>query len=831
MVDYEYRDLFHTGSVEKQLHIRCGGDTLDNEDLECDTMVLTQTICDKEELCFGCCSSSQFQITALNYGNSLAGQEISVWLDLAGADQSFPLGKYTVSTDQESSDGQYRNIIAYDALSSVFKANMADWYNGLTFPTTLRAFRDAFFSYLGIAQESIALVNDDMLVEKTIEPSEISGKDVLYSICEINGCFGQINHHGNFQYVILQENMPGLYPAEDLYPADDLYPREKNYTTIDQGEYFTCTYEKTVSQRITKLRIRQEEHDIGITVGDGANSYVVEDNFLVYGKGTEELTAIANNLLGVISQASYQPYTLEAVGDPCIEPGDCIRIPIDGGEVVSYVLKRVLKGIQMLDDTYSAAGKEYHSNDANHPAKSIKQLKGKVNKIEHTIEMTRLEISDLEKGMSSRFTQTAEQISTEVTRAQAAEQNLAGSISSVNTTMLSRFTQTAEQISTEVTRAQAAEQDLAGSISSVSTTMLSRFTQTAEQISTEVTRAQAAEQNLAGSISSVSATMSSRFTQTADQIAAEVTRAKGQEVELAAALSIQANQISLKVAKGDVSSQLSVESGKIHITSDRFSWDSTYSSLSGDGKLTAKEVNLQGKIAATSGEIGGFVIGKTAIYNGKASLDGYESGVYLGTDGISIGKSDSKPAVKLSRDGEIEINSRGSLRLGMEGLGMELDEKGISFWNSTTKNTYITKDKISIWNTYIDQNTVHCARSGISFYTDICGDEITLHGSVSSGYLKITGAATTWAENASSYYLKDNYSNNLMAIRTGVVNICSGNVHIGGSASRLYFFGEMVGSTKKTVAKVTSPREANTATIATTLNNLIDALKAYNLIG
>lgn len=795
MVNYKYRDLFHIGSVEKQIHIRCGGDTLGNEDLECDTMVLTQTICDKEELCFGCCSSSQFQITALNYGNSLAGQEISVWLDLAGADQSFPLGKYTVSTDQESSDGQYRNIIAYDALSSVFKANMADWYNGLTFPTTLRAFRDAFFSYLGIAQESIALVNDDMLVEKTIEPSEISGKDVLYSICEINGCFGQINHHGNFQYVILQENMPGLYPAEDLYPADDLYPREKNYTSIDQGEYFTCTYEKTVSQRITKLRIRQEEHDIGITVGDGANSYVVEDNFLVYGKGTEELTAIANNLLGVISQASYQPYTLEAVGDPCIEPGDCIRIPIDGGEVVSYVLKRVLKGIQMLDDTYSAAGKEYHSNDANHPAKSIKQLKGKMNKIEHTIEMTRLEISDLEKGLSSRITQTA------------------------------------EQISTEVTRAQAAEQDLAGSIDSVSATMSSRFTQTAEQISTEVTRAQAAEQNLAGSIDSVSTTMSSRFTQTADQIAAEVTRAKGQEVELAAALSIQANQISLKVAKGDVSSQLSVESGKIHITSDRFSWESTYSSLSVDGKLTATDVNLKGKIAATSGEIGGFTIGTTAIYNAKTSLNSNVSGVYLGTDGISIGKYGDKPAIKLSRDGEIEINSRGSLQFGQGVLNMELDAAGISFWNNTTMNTHITESKISIWNTYIDKDTVHCAKSGTNFYTDICGNEITLHGGSSSGYLEITDTATTWAASGSSYYLKDNYSNNLMAIRTGVINICSGNVHIGGSASRLYFFGELTGSTKKTVAKVTSPTSANTATIATTLNNLIDALKAYNLIG
>ncbi len=757
MVDYEYQDLFHTGSVEKQLYIRCGGETLDNEDLECDTMVLTQSLCENDELCFGCCPSSQFQITALNYGNSLVGQEISVWLDLAGADQPFPLGKYIVHTDQESSDGQYRNIVAYDVLSSVFKANVADWYNALTFPLTLRAFRNAFFAHFSIMQEPATLVNDEMLVEKTIEPSELSGKDILFSICELNGCFGKMNCYGNFQYVVLQENMPGLYPADDLYPAEDLYPREKNYIDIDQSEYFTCVYEKIVSQRITKLRIRQEEHDIGVNVGEGTNGYVVEDNFLVYGKGTEELSVVAENLLAVISLASYHPYTLEAVGDPCIEPGDCIRISVDGGQIESYVLKRVLKGIQMLDDTYSAAGKEYHSDNANHPAKKIKQLKGKMNKIEHTIEMTRLEISDLEQGLSSRITQTAEQISTEVTRAQTAEKGLAGSLDSINTTL------------------------------------------------------------------------SSRIVQTANQISAEVTRAKGQEVELAAAISIQANQINLKVTKGDVSSQLSVESDKIHITSDRFSWDSTYSSLSGDGRLTAAEVNLQGKIVATGGEIGGFVIGKTAIYNAKASLDSNASGVYLGTDGISIGRYGSKPAIKLSRDGEVEINSVGDLRLTKSGNFMELDGEGISFGQSTIRNTYITKDKISIYNTYIDKNTVHCSKydGTTSCYADICGDEIKLHAGSLYGWLTISGTATTWAS-TDSYFLKDNRSNNLMAIKTGVVNICPGNVHIGGTTSRLYFFGEGVGSTKKTVAKVTSP---TTAAIAMTLNDLIEALKAYNLIG
>ena len=774
MVDYEYRDLFHTGSVEKHLYIQYDGENLGNEDLTNDSMELTECLCEGEELRFGSCCSSLFKITALNYGTCLVGQEISVWMEIAGAGQPFPLGRYTVYTDQESTDGQYRNIVAYDALCRVLKTNMADWYNSQTFPMTMREFRDLFFAYFNIKQETITLINDAMLIEKTIDPSEISGKDVLTSICEINGCFGRMNRHGTFQYIILEENMEGLYPADDLYPAVDLFPRDTNFTELEEGEYFTCLYEKLISHRVTKLQIRQEEHDVGITVGEGDNGYVVEDNFLVYGKGTEELTAIADNLLSVVGKASYQPYTLEAIGDPCLEPGDCIRISVDGGWIESYVLKRVLKGIQMLDDTYSAPGKEYHSDNAGGMAKKIKQLKGKMNKIEHTVEMTRLEITDLEKGLTSRITQTADAITAEAKRAQGQEVELAAAISI--------------QV---------------------------------DQISSEVTRAQLAEQSL-----------SSRITQTADAITAEVKRAQGQEVELAAAISIQANQISLKVAKGEVSSQLSVESDKIHIESDRFSWTSTYSALSSTGKLTARDVDLKGKISATSGEIGGFVIGENAIYNSKASLDSDTNGVYLGTDGISIGKTGSKPAIKLSKNGEVEINSMGSVQLSKSGNIMDLDGDGISFGNSTTKNTNVTKDKISIYRTYIDKNTVHCSKydGDSNYYTDISGNEIKLHGGLSSGWLAISSGQTTWAS-SDSYCLKDNNTNNLAVLKTGVVNICAGNVHIGGSATRLYFFGESIGSTKKSVTKITSPASATTASVATTLNSLLEALKAYNLIG
>ena len=53
------------------------------------------------------------------------------------------------------------------------------------------------------------------------------------------------------------------------------------------------------------------------------------------------------------------------------------------------------------------------------------------------------------------------------------------------------------------------------------------------------------------------------------------------------------------------------------------------------------ELEINGKILASSGYIGdkvsGFTIGSKAIYNGMTNLASAATGIYLGTDGISLG--------------------------------------------------------------------------------------------------------------------------------------------------------------------------------------------------
>lgn len=472
-------EMFLDDSIDKQIIIATedGKVKITNTELHEDKFELTESLCSEDELQFGSCEASVVKITISNIFQSLKGKWITVKITPKGADAPYQIGRYKVYSDKPAADRKCRDIEAYDALYDVLNADMAAWYNSLTFPMTLKAFRDAFFQHFGIEQEEISLVNDNMTVEKTIEITgssadgstigeALSGKTVLSCICELNGCFGHMGRDGKFHYISLDQEMQGLYPRNDLYPADDLYPRDPHSTIIGKSFYISAKYEDYLVKSIDKLQIMEKENDIGVIVGSGNNGYEIKGNFLVYGKGSTELREIANNVYGKIRGIVYRPFSADCKGNPCLEVGAAIRFNTKYEIVESYVLKRTLKGIQALRDAISADGEEYRTKKVNSVHEDILQLKGKSNVLERTIEETKSTITDVEKGLQSQITQNAESITMEVTRAKGAEGTLS-----------SKITQTAESITAEVTRAKGAEE-----------AMSSRITQTADKIETKVSK-------------------------------------------------------------------------------------------------------------------------------------------------------------------------------------------------------------------------------------------------------------------------------------------------------------------------------------------------------
>ena len=83
-------------------------------------------------------------------------------------------------------------------------------------------------------------------------------------------------------------------------------------------------------------------------------------------------------------------------------------------------------------------------------------------------------------------------------------------------------------------------------------------------------------------------------TDTADKVSAEQKRAISVETDLSAAISVQADQIKLKVSQGDVSNQLSIEEGQISISGNRFVLEADNCSISADGTITANNAVMKG---------------------------------------------------------------------------------------------------------------------------------------------------------------------------------------------------------------------------------------------
>lgn len=420
MVDFKNEQLYRQDSIDKQLRITFNGGVITNTEIPSEQFELTESLTSESQLVFGSCEASEIRFRIYNVFLPLKDKWLTVLQTLNGDTSStLQIGNYKVYSDKPTADRGYRDVVAYDAMYDIINTDVASWYNGLTFPMSLKAFRDSFFAFFGIEQEEVSLVNDSMQIERTIDVQVLSGRDVIQSICEINGCFGHIARNGKFKYVFLETIKGGLYPSNDIYPANDLYPQQPNVQVVGSGLYVdTPTYEDFTVKPIDKLQIRQKEGDIGVIVGNGDNTYIVEDNFLVYGKSTENLTVIADNMLSVIEGLEYRPFDATLVGNPCFEVGDSVRLNTKYQIIDSYVLQRTLSGVQALRDEFTAEGEEYQSEKVNDIQTQITQLRGRSNILERDIEQTRSMISDVEQGLQSEISQSADEIRFTVAKTQ-----------------------------------------------------------------------------------------------------------------------------------------------------------------------------------------------------------------------------------------------------------------------------------------------------------------------------------------------------------------------------------------------------------------------------
>lgn len=392
-----------------------------------DTLSLTENLSSGNNIIWGSCEAAKFVLTVADVEDEMTGREFTATLSIG--DYKMAYGVYVVDSVVKQADRRKRKITAYDRMIK-FDVDVSDWYHAM-YPTddtthTIQELRDSLCEHIGVPQQQTVLINDEMVVGKTISPESLCGRDVVKAICEINGVFGHFDRTGMLTYISLQDT--GLYPSDTLYPGDDLYP-QSGWAAAEELEYYrSITYEDYLIDGIDRVQIRQEEGDIGAVVGSGSNGYIVEGNFLAYGLGSADLTKLAWSIYDSIAGKTYRPAKIVSYAMPWIEVGDGLRAITTDTEIATFVLTRTMSGIQAMMDTVEAKGTKTQGQSFGIQNEII-QLKGKTAVIVRNVDEVSAMVTDLEKHTTAQLKVVSDQITAEVKRATDQEVELAGSIS------------------------------------------------------------------------------------------------------------------------------------------------------------------------------------------------------------------------------------------------------------------------------------------------------------------------------------------------------------------------------------------------------------------
>mgnify|MGYP000829292757 FL=1 len=328
------------------------------------------------QLNFGEVNSTKIQFKT--YGNlNLTEKIISVRY---GTDEENVLiGTYKVTYSSVKSNSSIVTVTAYDSIK-VFDKNIADWYVAQAWPVKLKNLRQSLCEYIGIEAAEVELINDDIMVPKTVNPSKLNGMEMLFYIGQLNGVFAHAADTYSIEWLSLGTSAVQI-------------PKRVTYgpTAFEAKSYDTAP--------IGGLVIRQEDGDVGVSIGT-TNKYVVQGNILVYGYSTEQLTTVANRLYDKIKDVRYVPCSLKVKYLPDVRIGSMCSY--DGN--IFYVLQRISTG--NLFDTLTAGGNEYLETDTGIESQ-LEQIRGKANVLSRTIEETRNTITDIEQGLKNEITATA----------------------------------------------------------------------------------------------------------------------------------------------------------------------------------------------------------------------------------------------------------------------------------------------------------------------------------------------------------------------------------------------------------------------------------------
>jgi hypothetical protein len=323
--------------------------------IESGSLLLEEILCDGG-LVFGETNATRFEATIYNL-EDVAGLKIKVYqTDIYGNNRRNLFEGYVDSCKQDR-NRHYRKLVAYDAIYSIGKANVAGWW--LLFwnsreTATLKELRESLCDWVGIRYDtSVNLHNDGFICTKTANLSSVSFNTMLFWIGEIQCAHPHIDRDGILRFISLTN--PLIKDVSNDYERDTSEFEgfvTAPFDTVELYDYNDTLIATTNSTGAVKSK----------------NIYAIKNNSLLFGLTEDGIVNSVDefvyNYLAQIQQVRYTPCKLNMiVSDLDLGLGDYIS----AGDVTSIILQNTLSGNLLVEQEIRAAGDEYSQESSQTP--------------------------------------------------------------------------------------------------------------------------------------------------------------------------------------------------------------------------------------------------------------------------------------------------------------------------------------------------------------------------------------------------------------------------------------------------------------------------------
>lgn len=240
----------------------------------------------------------------------------------------------------------YKKVINFMASDSILKAEKTFDGSGLSASPTAGEILSHCCNMCGITlsseQEQFSAlslsVNVDTYGTETY-------RDVISNIASLCGGFSRINRDDELEIVQLKIDTSNSY---EISP---------NFTRMN------CE----IDEPITIDSVSYVGSEKNYLVGDGKYTIQIENNAIFDGLNSEDLDTVLNNIYSLYNNFTYYPVQLEYLGDPILDPGDCIYLPnTEEGDVYTIVSNHNLniETVSTIEtDTCSELDKDFLQNN------------------------------------------------------------------------------------------------------------------------------------------------------------------------------------------------------------------------------------------------------------------------------------------------------------------------------------------------------------------------------------------------------------------------------------------------------------------------------------